>query len=64
MFPNGENNISIVFAVSILIILDILLMTMLKKRKKLTLVFILTIGGHIGFGQIGTKDYSNSKNNI
>ena len=54
MIPNGENNIGIVFAVSISVVLDIFLMTMLEKRKKLTLVLILTMGGHIGFGHIGT----------
>ena len=38
MIPNGENNIGIVFAVSISVVLDtgVLLMTMLKNIKKLT----------------------------
>ena len=49
---------------SISVLLEILHMTMLQKRKKLTLIIILTIGGHIGFGHIGTKDDSDGKNNI
>ena len=64
MILKGEDNIEIVFFVLIPVLLEILLVTMLQKRKKLTLIFILTIGGHIGFGHIGTKDDSDGKNNI
>ena len=64
MIMKGEDNIEIIFSVSISVLLEILLMRRLQKRKKMTLIFILTIGGHIGFGHIGTKDDSDGKNNI
>ena len=64
IIQKGKDNIEIIFSVSISVLLEILLMKMLQKRKKLTLIFILTIGGHIGFGHNGTKDDSNGKNDI
>ena len=64
MILKGEDNIEIIFSVSISVLLQILLMKTRQKRKKLTLIFILTTCGHTGFGHIGTKDDSDGKNNI